>query len=255
MRCSDSPPPVPPRFVAFAWRYPGRTRGSLPWPPGATGRGPGVGHPVLPPGLAEKAKGSPRFLGNPRERALFSDPGGIACARPLRRRDAAFRSLDNVGSREEIHFGAQSHGPFAGCLRFAVPVARAPRKTRFRPLARLCRAGVGTPQGSIERFPRYIASPFPKLSWRTYPTTRRGRPGPGKFREVYRTGSARDRKVGGTTRQAAAFERAGDTRKTREAVSSLREMTHPVKTHGVRLDVVLECPARVAGGSIPGTWD
>ncbi len=63
------------------------------------GRGPGVGHPVLPPGLAEKAKGPPRFLGNPRERALFSDPGGIACARPSRRRDAAFRSVNNVGSR------------------------------------------------------------------------------------------------------------------------------------------------------------
>ena len=45
----------------------------------------------LPPGLAEKAKGPPRFLGNPRERALFFDPGGIADARPLRRRDAAFR--------------------------------------------------------------------------------------------------------------------------------------------------------------------
>jgi hypothetical protein len=55
------------------------------------GRGPGVGHPVLPPGLTEKTTGPPRFLKNPRERALFSDPGGIAGARPLRRRDTAFR--------------------------------------------------------------------------------------------------------------------------------------------------------------------
>jgi hypothetical protein len=121
----------------------------------------------LRPGISEKAKGPPRFLGNPRERALFSDPDGIASARPLQRRDAAFRSLDNVGSRESIHFGAQSHGPFTHCLRFAAPVARTPRKTRFRPLAKLCRAGVDTPQGSIERFLRYNASPFPKLSWRT----------------------------------------------------------------------------------------
>ena len=30
-------------------------------------------------------------LENPRERALFSDPGGIAGARPLRRCDTAFR--------------------------------------------------------------------------------------------------------------------------------------------------------------------
>jgi hypothetical protein len=105
--------------------------------------------------LAEKTTGPPRFLGNPRERALFSDPGGIACARPSRRRDAAFRFDDNVGSREFLHFGAQSHGPFTGCLRFVTPVTRTPRKTRFRLLAKLYRTGVDTPQGSIERFPRY----------------------------------------------------------------------------------------------------
>jgi hypothetical protein len=35
MRRSDSPSPVPPHFVAFAWRYPGCTRSSLPRPPGA----------------------------------------------------------------------------------------------------------------------------------------------------------------------------------------------------------------------------
>jgi len=38
-RRSDSPSPVPPRFVAFAWRYPGRTCGSLPRPPGASAVG------------------------------------------------------------------------------------------------------------------------------------------------------------------------------------------------------------------------
>ena len=102
-----------------------------------------------------EATGPPRFLGNPYERVLLSDPGGIAGARPIRRRDAAFRSLNNVGSRKFLHFGAQSHGPFTGCLRFAAPVTRAPRKTRFRPLAKLCRAGVDTPQGSNERFPHY----------------------------------------------------------------------------------------------------
>src|SRR4051794_40944507 len=58
---------------------------------GCARRRPGGGHPVLPPGLAEKAKGPPRFLEDPRERALFFDPGGIAGVRPLRRCDAAFR--------------------------------------------------------------------------------------------------------------------------------------------------------------------
>ena len=111
---------------------------------GCVGQGPGVGHPVLPPGLAEKMGGPPRFLGDLRERAPFSDPGGTACARPLRRRGAAFRHVNNVGSREFNHFGAQSHGPFTHCLRFAAPVARTPRKTHFRPLARLCRTGLVT---------------------------------------------------------------------------------------------------------------
>ena len=47
-----------------------------------------------------EATGPPRFLGNPCERVLLSDPGGIARARPMQRRDAAFRPIDDVGSRE-----------------------------------------------------------------------------------------------------------------------------------------------------------
>jgi hypothetical protein len=39
IRRSDSPPPLPPHFVSFAWRYPGRTRCLLPRPPGASARG------------------------------------------------------------------------------------------------------------------------------------------------------------------------------------------------------------------------
>jgi hypothetical protein len=54
----------------------------------------------LRPGFAVEAAGPPRFLGNPCERVLLADPGGIADVRPLRRRDAAFRSYYDVGSRE-----------------------------------------------------------------------------------------------------------------------------------------------------------
>jgi hypothetical protein len=107
MRRSDSPSPVPPRFVAFARRYPGCTRVSLPWPPSAKATDLELVTRYLRPGLSEKVKGPPRFLGNPRERALFFDPGGIAGARPLRRRDAAFRCVDDVGSHEDVDFGAQ----------------------------------------------------------------------------------------------------------------------------------------------------
>ena len=116
MKRSESPSPVPPHFVAFVWRYPGCTRISLPEPPSASAQGLELVTRYLRPGSTTEAHGPPRFLGNPRERALLSDPGGIVGARPLRRHDAAFRRLKHVGSRDNNHFGAQSHGPFTRCL-------------------------------------------------------------------------------------------------------------------------------------------
>jgi hypothetical protein len=156
MGCSDSPPPVPPHFVSFAWRYPGRIRVSLPRPPDASATGLELVTRYLPPGSAEKVEGPPRFLENPKVNVPRSPtPAGSQAPGQLRRCDAAFRCVQNVGSREFLHFGAQSHGPFTGCLRFATPVTRTSRKTRFRLLAKLCRTGVATPQGSNEKFPRY----------------------------------------------------------------------------------------------------
>ena len=43
-----------------------------------------------------------------------------------------------------VNFGAQSHGLPLRCLRVAVTVTRAPRKTRFRLVANLYRAGFTT---------------------------------------------------------------------------------------------------------------
>jgi hypothetical protein len=100
------------------------------------------------------------------ERALFLDPGGTACARPLRRRGTAFRYGHHVGSRDYDDFGAQSHGPLTRCLRFAGRVTPAPRKTRFRPLAKLCRTGLVTRRVSSKGF-RYTLPPFPGFAWRT----------------------------------------------------------------------------------------
>ena len=51
-----------------------------------------------------------------------------------------------------VVFEAQSRGPCTRCLRFAAPVARTPRKTRFRLVANLCRVGSGYPPGSDTRF-------------------------------------------------------------------------------------------------------
>jgi len=51
------------------------------------------------------------------------------------------------------NFGAQSHGLHLRCLRFATAVTRAPRKTRFRAVASLTRAGLD-PQDLFGRFPK-----------------------------------------------------------------------------------------------------
>jgi hypothetical protein len=86
-------------------------------------------------------------------------------------RDAAFRCVDDVGSREDVDFGAQWHGPLTRCLRFAARVAPAPRKIRFRLLAKLCRAGLVTCRVPTKGFCVITTSPFPKLSWRTHSST------------------------------------------------------------------------------------
>jgi hypothetical protein len=170
-RRSDSPSPVPPRFVAFARPVSRSHPRFAPMAAGCAGYGPGVGDPVPPAGSHREGVGASQVPGGPRGgRAPLSDPGGIAGARPLRRRDAAVRPGHDVGSRECVDFGVQWRGPSTGRLRFAGRVAPTPRQTRFRPLARLCRAGVDAPQGPDERFPRF-ASSFPKLSWRTSGST------------------------------------------------------------------------------------
>jgi hypothetical protein len=91
-----------------------------------------------------EAKGPPRFLGNPRERALFSDPGGIVDARPLRRHDAAFRRLKHVGSRGNNHFEAQSHGPFTRCLTLRSEGCPVTTQDSLPAAGQLCRAGLVT---------------------------------------------------------------------------------------------------------------
>ena len=124
-----------------------------------------------------EATGPLKFLGNPCVRALFSDPGGTfapgqelaeigehsaarRCGLPL----LVQRRLPRIGS-----FEAPWHGPHTRCLRFAGRIAPPPRKTRFRPLARLCRTGCCLLQGSNERFQLHALSlsashpPFPSF--------------------------------------------------------------------------------------------
>ena len=80
---------------------------------------------------------SPRFLEDPRTRALLFDPGGTGVpghrgsSPTLRHVDVAFRTEQRRRLPRIKPFGAHSHGPHAHCLRFAARVAPGPRKTRF----------------------------------------------------------------------------------------------------------------------------
>ena len=115
--------------------------------------------------LSVETAGSLRFPSHPRVPTPCSQtPVGPMHARPLRRLGAAPASMHNGGSRNKDGFGAQSHGIRTRCLRFAGRVAPPPRKTRFRLLAKLCRAGFVHPQGCDERFPSFESlSPFSSL--------------------------------------------------------------------------------------------
>jgi hypothetical protein len=86
----------------------------------------------------------------------------------LRRFGTAFCQYHNIGSRV-LYFEALSRGLYTRCLRFAPPVARTGRKTRFRLLARLCRVGL-YPLGSfssLSRPPPANDSKRPDFAWRT----------------------------------------------------------------------------------------
>src|ERR1019366_2136004 len=114
---------------------------------------PGVGKPEPRPAVTTEMAGSLRFPSDPHAPAPCSrTPVGPMHARPSRRLGAAPACVYNGGSRNE-YFEAQSHGIGTRCLRFAVRVTSSPRKTYFRLLAKLCRAGFVNPQGCNERFP------------------------------------------------------------------------------------------------------
>ena len=83
--------------------------------------------------------------------ALFLDPGRTEHARPLRRVDAAPACVYNGGSRKGVFRGsiARHWDSLSTLRREGRP---SPRKTRFRLLAKLCRAGFVNPQGRDERF-------------------------------------------------------------------------------------------------------
>jgi hypothetical protein len=77
---SDSLPSIPPRFVAFAWRYRSALTCSLPSSAERCRRRPGVFITRLPldPGLTRRRQGLPGSWGTHCVHALLSDPGGTS---------------------------------------------------------------------------------------------------------------------------------------------------------------------------------
>jgi hypothetical protein len=147
MESSDVPSSVPPRFVAFAWRYQRapllRFRSRLaPWlRTWAADR--------RPPELAGD-DGTSQVPGRPSDtRRAPMTPAGPLC-QAVQHSGAAATSAYGGGSRESA-FEAQSRGSCPPCVRFAVEVALVPRNTRFRVVASLSRAGL-TLRGLVARF-------------------------------------------------------------------------------------------------------
>ncbi len=130
-----------------------------------------------------------------------STPAGSA-RQAIRRAAFAFRLNNDVGTHKVVYFGARSHGLQTRCLRFASRITPTTRKTRFRLVASLDRAGLitcGIPKKVSGVF--YILPPSPgfpgamlnKLS--VFRTWAFGSPeGPRTFDRVFntsrRTGSA-----------------------------------------------------------------
>jgi hypothetical protein len=87
----DFLPPLPPHFVAFAWRYLGCTRAVCSSGGRVRRQRPGVGHPVAPAGMYRGNDRSSQVPGEPRLSVCpcSVDSGGTVRARPLRRDSVA----------------------------------------------------------------------------------------------------------------------------------------------------------------------
>ena len=118
------------------------------------GAGSGGGHRVQHPEPDDRAGPTPLIRG----RGLRSrGRGGAALVGFMHQRRVFLlpRFPELTRLHDLISFGAPSHGSHVRCLRFAVPVNRQPRKTRFRLEASLCRAGFA-PAGFLRVVSRHV---------------------------------------------------------------------------------------------------
>jgi hypothetical protein len=168
IRRSDSPPPVPPRFVAFA-RAVSRSHPRFdPVAAGCAGRGPGVGHPVPPAGaLPRRWRGLPGSWGT-----SVSVPCSPTPAGPRAPGHCGAAARPSVELKTSAPAGIIISGLNRTARSLAVYASQRRSPGRHARLAPGCWPalpdGAGYPQGPVERFP-LMASPLPKLPWRTNP--------------------------------------------------------------------------------------
>jgi len=103
--------------------------------------------------------------GDPPARAPRSQTPAGPTRLASRRFGAAVAPVDDARSGEDSFRGSMTRHR-APCVRFAAGVAPAPRNTRFRLVASLCRTGFVL-LGPTEGFGRYMMFPFSRLPWRT----------------------------------------------------------------------------------------
>ena len=181
MRHSDSSPPIPPRFVAFARRYHPSTCGSLRRTPGATSTASGlVSRCPRPGGLEDGDDEASRVPGKPtRTHATRSDPGEGAASTASQKRRCGLPSNARRRPSHSMHFGAQSRGAYGlpvNASRPGSPQAHASLGSGWRPTL----AGWDwIPTGFRTRFRRShhgILSPLTGLSRHTRCCTNRHGP-------------------------------------------------------------------------------
>ena len=112
MECSDSLPPVPPRFVAFARRLPSLAPVFVTPAKSDADLGPGsfwVWHfPLKPVAVEMETAGRPKFLGNPDVLAPCSLTPAEPTRQAIQRGRRGPRSQHDEGSRESIISGLNS---------------------------------------------------------------------------------------------------------------------------------------------------
>ncbi len=168
----DFLPPLPPHFVAFAWRYLGGTRAVRSSGGRVRRQRPGVGHPVAPAGIYRGNDRSSQVPGEPRLSVCpcSVDSGGTVRARPLRRGSVALGIRKaKAPTKGFSKLNCMAFGLAAGTVRSMVGFAVKVTPHHARLASGRWSGATGRafhPQGSNERFQisfRSSRPPFPSF--------------------------------------------------------------------------------------------